>query len=162
MHRGACVRALTRTELVDFLAAIEPLAGLIAYLAAEKVSRRKRASDTGPIEEALKPYRDGIENSADLLGQRRHFYDILIEIGGNSQLPSLLPSVRVHLLRLQIQSYLGLEDRSRHLDDYARVTRAVLAGNAKEAEKTMCLHLRRMREVAEALPDAAFPPLPDE
>jgi DNA-binding GntR family transcriptional regulator len=157
MHRGACVRAVTRTELTDFLTAIEPLVGFIAYLAAERVSRLGQIGDLGRIEELLQPYRDRVEDPSDLLGQRRHFYDALIEIGGNTQLPSLLPSVRVHLLRLQVHSYLESEERKRHLDEYANVAQAVLAGDPQEAERVMRAHIRRFREDTTTLPDAAFP-----
>jgi DNA-binding GntR family transcriptional regulator len=159
MHRGACVRALTRTELIDFLAAIEPIAGFIAYIAAERVGRLKRAGEIAAIEKMLQPYRDGVEDPGDLLGQRRQFYDSLMEIGGNSQVSSLQPTVRIHLVRLQIQSYLGPEDRTRHLEDYARVAKAVLAGKPGEAEKAIRLHLRTICEAAAGLPDAAFPPV---
>jgi DNA-binding GntR family transcriptional regulator len=162
MHRGAAVRALSRAEMIDFLAAIEPLAGYIAYLAAEQVSKLKRPSDVTAIEKALQPYRDGIDDPDDFLRHRRHFYDSLIQIGGNSQLATLLPSVRVHLVRLQMRSYLGPDDRPRHLEDYAHVAKAVLAGNPRDAEKVMRQHIRASREATANLPDAAFPPVIDE
>jgi DNA-binding GntR family transcriptional regulator len=162
MHRGASVRALTRSEMVDFLAAIEPLAGYIAYLAAEQVSKLKRPSEVAVVEKILQPYRDGIEDPEDVLRQRRHFYDSLVQIGGNSQLASLLPSVRVHLVRLQMKSYLDPEDRPHHLQDYARIAKAVLDGSPREAEKALRQHIRTSRESAANLPDAAFPPVIDE
>ena len=66
-------------------------------------------------------------------------------------------AMRIHLMRLQIQSYLDADNRRVHLDDYARVARAVLAGDARQAEKVMCQHIRAMRKAVAELPDSAFP-----
>lgn len=157
-HRGACVRALTRQEASDLLVAVEPLSGLMASLAANQFANGRIPADRmKKAERSLRPYLGGEEDEADLLSQRRHFYDVLMEIGANSQLPSLLPTLRIHVLRLQVHSFLGLEDRRRHLTDYAEIASAVLAGDAKRAEKVMRHHIHRMRKALEALPDSVFP-----
>ena len=155
-HRGACVKQLVRYEATDLLQAIEPVSGLIARLAAEKIAQRKLVDDMKPIEEMLQPYLDGIEDQSNVLIQRHHFYDTLMKIGGNSQLPFLLPTMRVQLLRMQVYSYLGAKDRSLHIEEYAAISRAVLDGNAKRAEKLMTQHIRRMRQAVANLPDETF------
>jgi len=35
------------------------------------------------------------------LGERRHFYDTLLEIDGNNQIVRMLPTIQIHLLRRQ-------------------------------------------------------------
>jgi DNA-binding GntR family transcriptional regulator len=157
MHRGACVRTLARAEAEDLLLAVEPLSALMARLAAERFATRAADFDAGRFERELKPFRDREEDLANLLIQRRHFYDVLVAIGGNTALPSLIPTMRIHLLRVQIQSFLDSEDRRQHLDDYAAVARAVWGGDAKAAEKAMSAHLRHGRATVTQLPDAAFP-----
>jgi DNA-binding GntR family transcriptional regulator len=158
MHRGVCIRALSRDEMTDLLVAVEPLAGLIAQLAAAAVaSQLEKKGSAAAIERELRPYRDREEYPDDLLGHRRHFYDVLMAVGGNSQLPSVLPTMRIHLLRLQIQPFLQVENRRRHLEDYERVTKAVLGGDAKQASKLMCQHIQRMGQAIGKLPDEAFP-----
>lgn len=156
-HRGACVRTLEQKEATDLLQAVEPLAGLIAALAAAQVAQLTSATARTRTEKALKPYLEGVEDTTNLLGQRRHFYDALMHVGGNSQLPSLLPTMRIHLLRLQVQSFLAVDDRQRHLRDYADITQAVLAGDVKKAERLMCRHLKHMVAAVAQLPPAAFP-----
>ncbi len=157
-HKGACVRALTRQEASDLLIAVEPLSGLMASLAANQIADGALPADRmKKAERWLRPYLGGEEDEAHLLDQRRHFYDVLMEIGANSQLPSLLPTLRIHVLRLQVHSFLGMEDRRRHLKDYAEIASAVLAGDAKRAEKAMRQHIHRMRKALEALADSVFP-----
>lgn len=162
LHRGACVRTLSRSEAIDLLRAAEPLAVLAARLAAERFKSRPPGFDGQRFEKDLKPFRDREEDTRNLLGQRCHFYDVLITLSGNSALPSLVPTMRIHLLRLQIQSFLDGKSRQQHLDHYAEIAEEVLAGNVKAAEKAMTTHLRLSREAVNKLPDAAFPRTDEE
>jgi DNA-binding GntR family transcriptional regulator len=162
LHRGACVRTLDRTEALHLLLAVEPLVGLTARLAAEQFAARPPGRGFADFERELQPYRDRQEDMSNLMTQRRHFYDVLVTMSGNTQLPSLFPTMRIHLLRLQVQSFLDAGNRRRHLDDYASIAKATLAGDAKQAEKAMVAHNRRMRQTIAELPDSAFPRPIDE
>lgn len=155
LHRGAYVRNLQRFEAVDLLTATEPLVGLIAKLAAEAAASMPKSA-AGAMRKALKPYLDRLEDTANLLDQRRHFYEVLIRIGGNSQLDSVLPGLRIHLLRLQIQSALDNENRIKHLQHYSAIATAVVAGDAKKAEKLAREHIRDLCDVVRAMPDGIF------
>jgi DNA-binding GntR family transcriptional regulator len=157
MHRGASVRTLSRTEALDLLAASEPLSQLAGRLAAERMATRPKGFDAAAFERELKPFRDRVEDSRNLLGQRQRFYDLIIAMSGNTQLPSMMPNMRIQLLRLQIQSFRDMDDRRQHLDDYATVARAILAGNSKAAEKALAAHTRHTHQNIVDLPDAAFP-----
>jgi len=90
-------------------------------------------------------------------GKRQQFYDLLIAITGNSQLPSLFPTMRIHLLRLQIQSYRSSDARKTDIDDFAAVARAVLAGDPAAAEKALAAHDKRVLRVLLEMPNEAFP-----
>ena len=68
-----------------------------------------------------------------------------------------MPIMRIHLLRLQAQPYLSAEDRQNRLDEYSAITHAVLAGDAKAAERAMRRHLKQMQKRIARLPDDAFP-----
>jgi DNA-binding GntR family transcriptional regulator len=157
MHRGACVRALSRVEGDDLLLALEPLAALAARLSADRFVKRPANFDSRHFERELKPFREQEEDVGNLLNQRRHFYDVLVASSGNSALPSLIPTMRIHLVRMQIQSFLDNENRRRHLEHYAAIANAVVSGKAKTAMDAMSAHLKHMRLVIAELPDAAFP-----
>jgi DNA-binding GntR family transcriptional regulator len=157
LNRGAYVRILTRKEAMDLLLAVEPIGCLIATLAAEIMAEAVSAAERSRIETALLPYQQGKQDLSESPTQRRNFYDVLMNIGGNTQLPSILPVMRIHMLRLQIRSYLGASDRKMHITEYAAIAKAVLAGDAKKADKAMRLHLRGQHDMLADLPESAFP-----
>jgi DNA-binding GntR family transcriptional regulator len=157
LNRGAYVRILTRREAMDLLLAVEPIGCLIATLAAEKLANCATAAEREQLETALAAYRQGKEDVSESPTQRRNFYDVLMTIGGNTQLPSILPVMRIHMLRLQIRSYLGVRDRKLHIAEYAAIAKAVLAGDTKKADKAMRVHLRGQYDMLADLPDSAFP-----
>ncbi|MES2174988.1 MAG: GntR family transcriptional regulator [Pseudomonadota bacterium] len=157
LNRGAYVRILTRKEAMDLLLAVEPIGCLIATLAAQAVAQAASGPQYAEFEAALLPYQQGKEDISESPSQRRNFYDVLIKIGGNSQLPSILPIMRIHMLRLQISSYLGAGDRKIHITEYAAIAKAVLAGDAKKADKAMRLHLKGQHDMLASLPESAFP-----
>ena len=156
MHRGACVRKLSRTEAVDLMVAIEGIDMLTSHLAAKAVHKRTGGRQLAALERALRPYRDREYDLAGTPQKRQQFYDLLIAISGNSQLPSLFPTMRVHLLRLQTQSYRSSDGRSSDVEDFAGIARAVLAGDASAAEKASAAHDRRVLKGLLEMPDEAF------
>jgi DNA-binding GntR family transcriptional regulator len=68
-----------------------------------------------------------------------------------------MPTMRIQLLRLQAQPYLTSQDRQSRLDEYSAITRAVLAGDSKLAERAMRQHMKGMQRRIANLPDEAFP-----
>lgn len=154
-HRGAYVRALTREEADEALVVLEVLCGLMARLAAEAVNNRGNAERMCEATQWLSKYENG-ESVPDDINKRRHFYDTLAEIGGNGQLPRIMPTMQIHILRLQIHPYLDAQARRAQLQGYAETTRAVLAGDAALAERAMRVHIRRTRQRYLSIPDDAF------
>ena len=155
-HRGAYVRALTRTEANEALVVIEVLTRLMARLAAETISAGDHAERIREAFEWLGAYKSGQASANEYIEKRRHFYDTLVEIGGNEQLKRILPTMQIHLLRLQVQPYLTATGRAEQLRSYAEITSAVLAGKPAEAERAMRRHIRRSRKRYQTLPEEAF------
>jgi DNA-binding GntR family transcriptional regulator len=156
-HRGACVRTLTRAEAADLLVAIEGIDILTSRLAAMAVRNRSGGRRLMALERALRPYRDGEYDLVGMPQRRQQFYDLLIAITGNSQLPSLFPTMRIHLLRLQTQSYRSSDARNSDVVDFAAIARAVLAGDPAAAEKASAAHDKRVLRALLEMPDEAFP-----
>lgn len=157
MHRGACVRTLSRSQAVDLMIAAEGMDGLTARLAATAVRTRKGGRNLAALERALRPYSDGEYNLTSTPQQRKRFYDILIAMTGNSELPSLFPTMRIHLLRLQTQSYRDVHARPTDVGEFAAVARAVLAGEPGAAEKASSNHHQHVLRTLIEMPDDAFP-----
>jgi len=153
-HRGAYVRAFSRADTADLLVILEALTGVMARAAAEAIAR---GADGAELRAALGQL-SGEDGEGGLIRQRRHFYDALIAIGGNSHLAAIMPLMRIHLLRLQVQPWFSAADLKDRTAEYAAITEAVLAGNAKGAEQAMRRHMQQMTARLERLPDDAFPP----
>lgn len=156
-HRGAYICAMRREEAGDLLVILEDLTALMVRLAAQAVSRGADAEEMSEAYQWLEKFRDGSAGDIAFIEKRRHFYDTLMVIGGNRQLHAVMPIMRIHLLRLQAQPYLSAEDRQNRLDEYSAITHAVLAGDAKAAERAMRRHLKQMQKRIARLPDDAFP-----
>jgi DNA-binding GntR family transcriptional regulator len=155
-HRGAYIRALSRSEANEALVVLEVLTGLMARLAAETVSAGDHAERILKAYEWLGVYKAGQAVGNEYIEKRRHFYDTLAEIGGNEQLGRIMPTMQIHLLRLQVEPYMTAQGRQEQLRDYALITEAVLAGKPQQAERAMRKHIRRARARYESLPDDAF------
>lgn len=158
-HRGAYIRALNRQEASDLLVILESLTALMARLAAEAIGK---GADTGQMSDAynlLERFCGGNSNDIAFIEKRRHFYDALMAVGANQQFPTIMPIMRIHLLRLQAQPYFTAEDRQNRLDEYSAITHAVLDGDVKAAERTMRRHMKSMQDRIVRLPDEAFPSL---
>jgi DNA-binding GntR family transcriptional regulator len=155
-HRGAYIRALSRTEADETLVVLEMLTGLMARLAAETVNAGDHAERIREAYEWLNAYKNGQASANEYIEKRRQFYDTLVDIGDNQQLRRIMPTIQIHLLRLQVQPYLTAKSRAEQLRSYAEVTGAVLAGKPALAERAMRRHIRRTRARYESLPDEAF------
>ena len=156
-HRGAYVRALTRSEVQDMLSVLEVMTGFAARLAAQAIGSGVGRSLFEPEFRRLMAFRNQ-DDAIAFHDQRRAFYDALIAIGGNGELARLMPLMQIHLLRLQFQSYVTPVQRRKQFEEYEAISRAVLDGNPKLAERLMRLHIRRTRIVLSRLPEDAFAP----
>jgi DNA-binding GntR family transcriptional regulator len=154
-HRGAFVRALSREEVRDILTVLEVLTGLVARLAAQHIDQGSNRASFHSEYEKLMGFRDRGDSIA-FLDQRRDFYDSLIRIGGSRELARLMPLMQIHLLRLQFQSYVTNQQREKQFQEYEAISRAVLNGNQKLAERVTQLHIKRTRIALCRLADEAF------
>jgi DNA-binding GntR family transcriptional regulator len=154
LHRGAHVRLLTRSEARDNLELIELLIGLTARLAATNLKRKKAGKRFSEILDELLSFEDR-PDSLEFLRARNRFYRILVEIGGNGELPRIMPAMEVHLLRIQFRSFYPVPQKA-GISDYRRIGEAVLAGDAKRAEIAGQAHVRRIAKEVNDLPDDAF------
>lgn len=156
-HRGAHVRALSREEAGDLMVVLEALTALSARLAARSVHEGAVGPDRARDLKTLGAFCDVTAPENMLIGRRRDFYAALLRVGGNGQLPRIMPVMSIHLLRAQAQPYWSASERRQITAEYAAVAEAVLAGESARAERAMRSHIRRAKKRIDALPDTAFP-----
>ena len=80
----------------------------------------------------------------------------MIEIGGNTQVATILPTIRIQLLRLQTFSYNKKEELLIHHENYRKIAQSILDGKPSSAEKLMSAHMKHMVSSIKDLPDTAF------
>jgi len=156
LHRGAYIRALQREESKKILMVLEVLTGLAAQLAAAEIEKDGNKRRMREAYEHLKQIHES-GGVVSYLDERRNFYDTVIEIGGNEQVARILPTMQIHLLRMQFRSFWSAEENESRFNDYSLITSAILDGDPKRAEKQMRAHIRRVRLGIDQLPDKAFP-----
>lgn len=156
-YTGTIIRAFTRKEASDLLIVIEPLTSLMARLAAEAVANGASATGLSDIKDAIDRFQQGAVNDVAFVGERQHLYQVLMSIGGNVELPVIMPTPLLHLLRLQSFPYLGSDTRQQITTEYLHIIEAVLDGDPARAEKLGRKHVRAAKKRLAALPDEAFP-----
>ncbi len=154
-HRGAYIRKLTRREVHDILAIQESLTGLAARIATERIEEGDNRQTFEAEFSRLMSFRDGQDTMA-FLEERSRFYRTLVLIGGNQELTRFVPTLQLHLLRMQFQQHLTPGDRKRQFKEYENLAACILGDNAGKAETLMRQHVRRTRLAIERLPNEAF------
>lgn len=153
--RGAYISTLDRKSVLDLLDTLEPLARLAARLAAERCEgeeARARMRDTAAAIDAA----GRGQNRGHYLHQRRHFYDTMVEIGGNQELGRVIPLSRTDLFRAQVEAIQSDAQRRRHMQGYARIARAILDRDPAGADRAVKRHFAGTRQTMAELPAEAF------
>jgi DNA-binding GntR family transcriptional regulator len=140
-HKGAAIRALTLQETLDVLDVAERMTGLLARTAtrqsADKELRFAVKTALQDLEQA-----DASQDLSAFSAARRRFYRALLSMGNNSELQRLFPAIHMPIVYAQYRLP-GLQKL--RLADYHNIAKAVLAGNADEADAHASDHVRKVR-----------------
>ena len=154
LHRSAVVRSLSRSEARDIVKLLEVLNGFAARMAADRIGE---AGNRKALDEAF-AHLISDEVRRDFLRfarARNSFYKTIVGMGGNGELARLMPRTNVDLLRVQFRSFWPAEDDVR-VENYRAIYEAICDGAARKAKTAAKAHIRRIGDMIEALPDAAF------
>lgn len=157
-HRGAYVRLLRRKEAIDFLEILTLLTCFIARKAAAAIKQGDAAfrNQFAPALNILQHFLEPTDAEGLHLEMNRRFYDAMMAIGGNSQIASIMPAMRIQLFRMQGQTMVGPQDHEQRFAEFTEIARHVLAGDAARAEKAMARHMRLTLVRIQRLPNEAF------
>src|SRR5258708_34182047 len=125
LHRGAYIRALQREESKKILMVLEVLTGLAAQLAAAEIENDGNKRRMREAYEHLKQIHES-GGVGPYLDEAGNFYHRVIEIGGNEQVARILPTMQIHLLRMQFRSFWSAGGKEDRFNDYCLITRAKL------------------------------------
>ena len=79
------------------------------------------------------------DDMLDFIRQRDHYFRTLIEINGNQELRRLIPKLQVHLVRNRPSV-----PHEKRIENYRKITDAILAGKEKAAETAARRYVRIM------------------
>jgi DNA-binding GntR family transcriptional regulator len=152
LHRGAYVRSLNRTEARHALMLLEVLIGLAARLAAENIHVPDSASRMkAALGELIAPKQN--RAYGEVIRARHGFYTTMVAVGENEELARLLKSME--LVRIQFRTHPTADEI--RVENYRRITDAILSGKGAQAEKVARAHIREFLKRIEDLPENAFP-----
>lgn len=153
-HRGAFIRSLSRTDVVQILTVTELFMGLAARLAASAAAADTGAGDAVAAAFGRLKAAGGQQDHLAFMQARTDYYAELIRVGGNRELARYFPGMHHHLLRIQFRGYESADDH--RIVDFQQITEAVQSGDGQMAELVARAHIRRVLHSIERLPLTAF------
>jgi DNA-binding GntR family transcriptional regulator len=155
-YRGAFIASLDRKGVRDLLEVLEPLCTLAARLAAENCQSNDKKAQLREVAVELGRDVNRGGGHATYLENRRTFYDLLIEMGGNTELGRVIPLARTDLFRAQFDRVQTKDQHKRHANGYVKIADAVAGNDPAKAERAVRKHFASTRETLDMLPDQAF------
>ncbi len=149
-NRSPTIRQLTREQSLDVLEVAEAMTRLAV----------RRAADGFDPERHQGPWREACERLVTAARQdeggafnraRRHFYRLLLAIGGNSELQRLFPAIGMHIIHAQ---YASERLREIRLADYHLIAQAVAAKDCEAASSAATNHIVNVRALIQEVDGA--------
>ena len=146
-YRGAVVRKLTRSDVIDLFQIREVLEAEAARLAAGRIDEGDNRKRLEAATRAL----DGFKRKPDTIAymdENTRFHELVVELSGNKLLARLIAQLQVHAFRLLFRRLI-LESSAvdNSIREHEAVTAAILAGDGRAAEREMRRHVRRSGEM---------------
>lgn len=140
-HKGAAIRSLSLQDTLDVLEVAQRMLGLVAGTA---VRGAKDPAARAALQDTLQQLSvaDRARDAGAFRQARRRFYRLLLDMGGNRELMRLFPTILMPVVHAQ-HRVAGLQKI--RLADYRAMGRAVLRGDAQEAERAASAHVDHVR-----------------
>lgn len=139
-HKGAIVRKLTRDDVVQVFSVREVLEGFAARLAAENITVADNRPRLAAILKEMQAHYDA-NDLFDYMESNEKFHDLIVEIGGNRYLQTLISQLRTPLYRYQFNHLMNMASKRNSMDDHKVIADAILKGDGAAAEQAMRNHV---------------------
>lgn len=143
LYRGASVRALTPEDIKDLLEIREVVEGLAARKAASRIHLVDYAERLRIAQQNLDAAEDDADDPDAYFRANAHYHNLLMEIGGNARLPTILEHLYTTFFRAQAGTLMNHASVRRSNDDHRRISDAILRGDTGSAEMLMRCHIQR-------------------
>jgi DNA-binding GntR family transcriptional regulator len=130
-------------ETLEVLEVATEMTSLATSIAARRYDRARHSQDFDRVMQELEDSETS-RHPVDFSRARRHFYRILLTIGGNRELYRLFPAIGMHIIYCQFQSYTLRQIR---FADYRTIYDAVCSNNVNAAAAAGRAHVHHVRDV---------------
>jgi DNA-binding GntR family transcriptional regulator len=154
LHRGARIRRLNRKEMNDILGLVEVLTGYSSGLCATRMDDLSVQSVFTQYFQDLLAFEERPDSLA-FVRARNRFFRALVDLSGNGELQRLMPTLHLHLIRVQVKSQ-EIENQMVRFEDYREIGEAILQRDAVRAEALARRHVRNFAAVISSMPDHRF------
>jgi DNA-binding GntR family transcriptional regulator len=139
MFRGASIVRMSRRQVEDFLELRELIEGYAASCAAARIdsdgAKALTKLERCPGATSVVP--------ASYDAYNNEFHDLILRLSGNREVRSILDQTRLPIFRLQFNRVLLFPNQIKQSrQDHDRIVKAILKGNAKDAELAMRKHIQ--------------------
>ena len=146
-NRSPTIRRLDLAETFEILAVASAMTALAANTAAQSYDPGQHATLVLATIDSL-AQADAVDEPGMFSRARRHFYRVLLGIGGNRELQRLYPAISMHIIYAQYQSR---RLRGIRLADYRAIMDAVMRKDGATAQAAAHAHVAHVRAVIEHL-----------
>lgn len=151
-NRSPAIRRLDLDETMEVLDVAKAMTVLALRTAALRFDAARHGELLSQTMDALAEA-DRVDEPGAFSRARRHFYRVLLEIGGNRELQRLYPAIGMHIIYAQYQTR---QLRGIRMTDYQAIAQAVAQGDPAAAERAGCDHVEQVREVIRATADRSL------
>jgi DNA-binding GntR family transcriptional regulator len=147
-YRGAIVRRLSADDVRDLFNVREVLEGEAARLAALHIDEGDNRVRLERAIAVVDEYQ-GRGDTFAYMDENERFHELVVELSGSQLLARLIPQLQVHAFRLLFRRMIVEESAvPNSIIEHDEVAAAILAGDARAAERAMRRHVRRSSELS--------------
>ena len=156
-NRGAHVRVLTRTEIIENAQVREALEMTAAGLAARNVTPDSAAA----LEALMARLNDAMtrRDKQTYLVENNNFHEFIVQLSGNKRLMEMNDLKLTKLIQAQMEKANGDDWMPVSQAEHEAIAAAIAGRDAPGAERAMRGHIARVNEILMTLPEHAFRPM---
>jgi DNA-binding GntR family transcriptional regulator len=156
-YRGAMVRRLTRRDVEDLYQVREVLEGQAAALAAGRIGEGDAAERLKRAIVEMADWRgSGDPDAYAYMDSNAAFHSLIISLASNQVLADLMAQLRTNAFRLQLVNVMRINAREASIQEHEEIAAAILAGDARKAERAMRRHVRHSYQAVMRVSDDLF------
>jgi DNA-binding GntR family transcriptional regulator len=154
-QRGGQVRNLDLDDAIAIMRVVQGMMQISARLAAERIHLPGHKEILLAELERLETF-DHTQPGADYPIARDRFYATITQLADNAELERIMPSVQIHLVRIQFRDLTRPLDSRRHAG-YRKLVEAILSGQPSRAEEAVRRQFSRTITFLSKVRDEAEP-----